>query len=428
MIFVEKRHARTPIRPIIRRRFSGEKVMLGCKSGRQPVEELVPSKSLIFPVLLIIAFAFVATPRPAAQTFTDLYNFCPSFSCANGSQPIAGLVMDNAGNLLGTATHGGSSDYGVVFKVDSSGTESVLYNFTGLADGGRPVATLLRDSQGLLLGTAVDGGAFSNGVVFRIDNTGKESVLHSFKGGTHDGCYPYQSLIGDRKGNIYGTTFACGASNQGVVFKLGPKGKVTVLHSFQGGANDGSYPFYGGLAMDAAGNLYGLTLKGGSTNHGALYKLTQKGVLTVLHSFVGGKKDGCYPQGIPAMDGAGNLYGTTEACGASDAGIVWKVRPKGAETILHTFAGGSSDGATPTCGVVRDSSGNLYGNTVTGGDLNSGTVYELSTTGQLTLLHKFGVTEGAFPYGGLLRDSKGRLYGTALTGGVFYGGTVWSLK
>jgi len=268
----------------------------------------------LFVLVLTVTFAFIVTPRLAlAQTFTDLYNFCPSFPCADGSQPFSSLVMDSAGNLYGTTAAGGSSAYGVVFKVDSSRTESVLYNFTGLADGGRPFAGLLRDNNGMLYGTAVDGGAFSNGVVFRIDTANKETVLHSFRGGTTDGCFPYQSLVKDQPGNFYGTTFACGASNQGTVFRLGPKGKTTVLHSFKGGRKDGAYPFYGGLLMDAAGNLYGVTLKGGSANKGALYKLTRKGVLSVLHSFAGGKKYGCYPQGVPAMDGAGNLYGTTMA-------------------------------------------------------------------------------------------------------------------
>jgi len=121
-------------------------------------------------------------------------------------------------------------------------------------------------------------------------------------------------------------------------------------------------------------------------------------------------------------------YGTTEACGASNSGIVWKVDGKGTETILHHFAGGSLDGSAPTSGVLLDANRNLYGDTATGGDTDTGTVYQLSTSGTLTLLHKFGVTDGALPYGGLLRDAKGGLYGAAWTGGPNYGGTVWTFK
>ena len=419
------------IRRTMPRRFSSQKVRPAFKFRRRCAEAPMPSKSLILLALvLIVTFVFVATPRQGfAQTFTDLYNFCPVLPCADGSQPFAGLVMDTMGNLYGTAPYGGSSAYGVVFKVDSSGAESVLYSFTGSADGGRPFAALLRDKHGTLYGTSVDGGAFSNGVVFQIDSAGKETVLHSFKGKTTEGCYPYQGLVEDRAGNFYGTTFACGASNQGTVFKLSPKGKATVLHSFEGGSKDGGYPFYGGLLMDAAGNLYGVTLRGGPTNQGVLYKLTRKRALTVLHGFAGGTKDGCYPQGIPVMDRSGNLYGTTEACGASGLGIVWKVSQNGAETILHHFGGGSADGATPTSGVVLDANGDLYGDTTTGGSqLDTGTVYELSNSGTLTLLHSFEYTEGAFPYGGLLRDAKGGLYGTAYFGGTYSWGTAWTYK
>lgn len=388
---------------------------------------MVAKNLVLSAIVLVVALAF-AVPLLPSQTFTDVYNFCPSVPCGDGSQPYGGLVMDSAGNLYGTAPYGGPSTYGVVFKVDGSGTESVLYSFTGSADGGHPFAGLLRDNKGNFYGTSVDGGALSNGVVFRVDAMGKETVLHSFKGGTGDGCSPYQSLIRDRAGNFYGTTFACGAFNQGVVFRLGPKGRVTVLHSFAGGQNDGAYPFYGGLTMDGAGNLYGVTLKGGSTNQGTLYKLTQKGMLTVLHSFAGGKKDGCYPQGIPLMDGAGTLYGTAEECGTSGLGVVWKVSRKGVETILHQFAGGSADGATPVAGVVHDGNGNLYGDTTTGGGTDVGTVYELSKSGTLTLLHSFWYTDGAFPNGGLLQDAKGGLYGSAAFGGTHYLGAVWSYK
>jgi uncharacterized repeat protein (TIGR03803 family) len=129
------------------------------------------------------------------------------------------------------------------------------------------------------------------------------------------------------------------------------------------------------------------------------------------------------------MDRSGNLYGTTEACGASGLGIVWKVSQNGAETVFHHFAGGSADGATPTSGVVLDANGDLYGDTTTGGSqLDTGTVYELSNSGTLTLLHSFEYTEGAFPYGGLLRDAKGGLYGTAYFGGTYSWGTAWTYK
>jgi uncharacterized repeat protein (TIGR03803 family) len=161
-----------------------------------------------------------------------------------------------------------------------------------------------------------------------------------------------------------------------------------------------------------------------------VYRLSKAEQLTVLHSFAGGMNhtDGLYPYGTPAMDKNGNLYGTTEEGGSLELGIIWKVSKNGTETVLHNFAGGSSDGANPFAGVIVDAKGNLYGDTAEGGSgANLGTVYELNKKGTLTLLRGFTVPDGASPYGGLIRDAKGNLYGTALGGGSRGYGTVWKL-
>jgi len=181
------------------------------------------------------------------------------------------------------------------------------------------------------------------------------------------------------------------------------------------------------LLMDAKGNLYGVTAQGGASNKGVVFKLSKNGRLTVLHSFVGGKADGCYPYGTPAMDAKGNLYGTTYMCGTANAGVVWKVGAKGTENVLHNFAGGSSDGAYPYAGVIMDAKGNFYGDTAYGGSSGDGTVYELNKKGKLTLLHSFAGSDGESPIGGLIRDAKGNLYGTAYEGGSDLYGTVWKL-
>jgi uncharacterized repeat protein (TIGR03803 family) len=370
---------------------------------------------MTFTVVLVLA------ALAPAQTFTDLYNFTGS----SGAWSYTGLVEDNIGNLYGTTLYGGSSNYGVVFEVSSSGTATVLYNFTGSTDGGYPFAPVIRDSQGNLYGTTETGGTASCGVVFKVDTAGNETVLYSFAGGPTDGCYPYQGLVMDKKGNLYGTTSAGGVYGWGAVYKLTPQGKETMLHSF-GAASDGEYPYYGHLLIDGAGNLYGITLFGGSSYEGVLYKLTPKGKETVLHSFAGGSSDGCWPYGSVTIDKAGNLYGTTEFCGSSDHGTVWKVSPDGTETILHNFAGGKSDGCEPIAGVVLDSKGNLYGNTQLCGAWNYGTVWRLSTKGKLKLLHSFAYSDGAFPIGELLRTATGELFGTTNAGGSSYYGTVWS--
>lgn len=373
--------------------------------------------------VVVLAIGVVTTPSAQAQTFTDLYNFTDG---ADGGYPYAGLVRDAAGNLYGTTGSGGSSSEGVVFAVDKTGTESVLYNFTGGADGANPYAGLLRDTDGTLYGTTARGGASGFGTVFELSKAGTETVLYSFAGGTSDGCNPYGGLVQNKAGSLYGTTAKCGSNNQGTVFKVTKGGKETVLHSFVG--SDGAFPYYTSLLMDAKGNLYGVTEEGGTTFQGVVYKLSKKGTLTVLYSFAGGTTDGCYAYGTPVMDKQDNLYGTTNACGTSGDGNVWKVSNKGKETVLHNFAGGSSDGAGPNAGVIFDEKGNLYGDTDVGGDSGVGTVYELSKKGTLTLLHSFSTSDGSYLWGGVIRSASGTLYGTTLEGGSSGFGTVWKVR
>jgi uncharacterized repeat protein (TIGR03803 family) len=369
---------------------------------------------------LVVVLSLVTLAQ--GQTFTTLYNFTGG---SDGGNPYAGVIQDQSGNLYGTTAYGGLYAYGVVYEVNSSGVETMLYHFAGNTDGGIPRTSVIRDSKGNLYGTTSYGYG-DCGVVFEVDSTGKETVLHSFFGGASDGCYPLQGVIKDNKGNLYGTTYRGGASNQGTVFRLSPHGTETLLHSFAGGPSDGAMPDFGHLLMDKAGNLYGVTEEGGSSGLGAAYKLTAKRKETLLHSFAGNSSDGCYPLGSVSMDKAGNLYGTTYACGSSGDGTVWKVSKKGTETILHNFAGGLSDGCHPYAGVVLDSKSNLYGDTSGCGVNTYGTVWQLSARGTLTLLHSFDRSDGYTPFGELLRTAKGELFGSTYGGGSYDYGTVWS--
>jgi uncharacterized repeat protein (TIGR03803 family) len=176
--------------------------------------------------------------------------------------------------------------------------------------------------------------------------------------------------------------------------------------------------------MDSSGNLYGVTSAGGASNNGVLYKLGKNGTFTVLHSFAGGTTDGCGPGGTVVRDTAGNLYGTS-GCGGNNYGTIWKVNKKGKETILHNFAGGTLDGCGPPAGVTRDAKGNLYGVTYGCGAHGFGALYELSASGKLTLLHSFDGSDGDGPVGEVLRTTQGTLFGTTQGGGNGYG-TVWS--
>jgi uncharacterized repeat protein (TIGR03803 family) len=218
--------------------------------------------------------------------------------------------------------------------------------------------------------------------------------------------------------------------------------KFRVLYTFKGGS-DGSGP-EAGLIADNAGNLYGTTVGGGAHGYGTVFRLAPDGTETVLYSFAGGK-DGAYPQAGLIMDGSGNFYGTTysggtDGCEGYGCGTVFKLAPGGTETVLHTFCekSGCADGSTPAAGLIMDTSGNLYGTTVTGGSdadcyylTGCGTVFRLAADGTETVLYAFqGGSDGGNPYAGVIIDKSGNLYGTTEyggTGGIVSAGTVFEV-
>jgi uncharacterized repeat protein (TIGR03803 family) len=357
------------------------------------------------------------------QTFKVLYNFEGS----DGAYPLGGLVQDAKGNLYGTTSAGGSHYAGAVFEVPTTGGEKVLYSFWCQGrDGGSPYGGLLQDAKGNLYGTTYYCGVDYYGVVFKlVAKSGEEQALYGFSGGA-DGEYPYAGLVQDAAGNLYGTTGYGGTSNDGTVFKLSKAGNETVLYSFTG--STGEYPLGGLVAGKGFDDLFGTTEEGGKYGYGTVFKVASKtGKETVLHSFEYNGSDGAYPgYGYLVQDPQGNFYGTTEVGGPSGAGTVFKMTSSGTETVLYSFSGGA-DGGYPFAGVILDKNGNLYGTTYEGGDLKCGnvygcgTVFMLDTSGKETVLHSFKDSDGAYPYAGLIRDAKGNLYGTTYAGGHDYG-------
>ena len=192
-----------------------------------------------------------------------------------------------------------------------------------------------------------------------------------------DGANPIGGVVLGTNGNLYGTTEYGGAYNQGTVFQLTPSGTEIILWNF-GNGMDGANPT-AGVVLDMNGNLYGTTANGGVYGDGTVFELTPSWTETILHSFDNNDIDGIHPYAGLVLDKAGNLYGTTVSGGGSSgaAGIVFEMTPSGTETILYTF-GGSPDGSFPWGGVVFDTSGNLYGTTLSGGHNGVGTVFKLT--------------------------------------------------
>jgi uncharacterized repeat protein (TIGR03803 family) len=329
---------------------------------------------------------------------TVSYTFCRQSDCADGAYPLGGVIVDAKGNLYGTASEGGNSNgnycdggCGVVFKLTPSGKETALYTFCSTqhcADGAEPYAGLVFDKKGNLYGTTVSGGTACQGgtcgygTVFKVTPWGEESVLYKFCSlrRCRDGASPIAGLVFDSEGNLYGTTVAGGAHEDGTVFKLTPSGKETALYSFcrQSGCTDGVEP-YAGLVLDKKGNLYGTTIAGGgglcAEGCGVVFKVTPSGKETTLYSFAGYPDGGESVAGL-VLDQEGNLYGTTYYDGAYKWGSVFRVTPSGKETLSYSFHG-YPDGLTPAAGLVFDKKGNLYGTTSAGGDHDYGTVFKL---------------------------------------------------
>jgi hypothetical protein len=341
----------------------------------------------------------------------------------DGEFPLGRLVLDKAGNLYGTTFVGGAGVGGVVYELSPTSTGgwnfAVLHSFGNVtAEGQNLTAGLIMDAAGNLYGTAQAAGASLSscfgsgcGVVFELSPTSgggwTETVIYSFLG-IGDGGAPYGGVIFDGAGNLYGTTTeggnlsGCGGGGCGVVYKLSPTSSggwiETVLHAFSGGS-DGSRAF-GSVVFDASGNLYGTTQDGGNLKGcngfgcGLVYKLspnTHGGwTETAIHDFQpgpggdGGYK-GAHPTAGLVLDVSGALYGATPVGGSSRSGVVFKLSNSTGtwrETLLHTFSGtlGSGpDGAFPSAGVTFDGSGNLFGTTSYGGSTPfAGTVFEIT--------------------------------------------------
>jgi uncharacterized repeat protein (TIGR03803 family) len=328
-------------------------------------------------------------PRAQAQTFKSLYSFTGG---NDGGQPHGPLLLDQKGNLFGTAYWSGDGlDNGTVFKVSATGKFTLLYTFPGQGGNGEngalPDAGLVRDAKGNFYSTAELGGQYKFGVVFELSSAGEQTVLHNFAGAPDDGDLPTSGLLRAPSGLFYGVTLEggpgdcrLGTHECGVVFSIDEEGNYKIIHNFEGQPEDG-LEAWGNLVQDAEGNLYGTTMGGGD----------QAG-----------------------MNCAGFLFG---------CGTVFKLSPNSdgtwTETLLHNFTG--PDGESPI-GLALDSDGNLYGAALLGGSTQCvggcGTLYRIGTGGEFTVLYSFtGGEDGQAP-GGALLDASGNYYGTPLWAGT----------
>ena len=343
---------------------------------------------------------FQLQPSGSGWIFNTLYNFAGGNDGAGPYQ--GGVAIGPDGALYGVTIAGGNSGCesffgysgcGVVFRlqrpacsVSCSWTETVAYRFNGREDGSAPICTLAFDAQGNIYGTASSYQANGYGTVYKLSPSTQGwafSLLYNFTGGA-DGGYPFVGVARDSTGNLYGTADQFGTHGYGTIYELSPSGSgwaETTLYNFGGGAGDGVYPATG-LIFDQSGNLYGATQQSLPDNNGVVFQLSPSGTgwtYNPLFTLPGSGTLG--PGANLTMDGAGNLYGTTEGYhGVGDFGSVFKLTPLHGSwnyTLLHQFTGGN-DGAFPYSNVVLDANGNLYGTTTQGGANGDGVVWEIT--------------------------------------------------
>ena len=360
------------------------------------------------------------------------YTLLHTFTGAPGDGALPQGSLTLAGSTLyGMTPHGGSSNTGIVFVIDTDGTGfNILHNFpSGTGDGAIPFGSLTLAGP-TLFGLTSHGGSNNNGSVFAINTDGTGyTILYNFGSSLVDGINPNGSLTLSGSA-LYGMTLAGGSNFFGSVFAINTDGTgYTILHNFAGGSGDGSVPM-GSLTLDGS-TLYGMTGNGGISNNGVMFAINTDGTgYAILHNFTGGSGDGATPSFSSLTLGGSTLYGTTPVGGTNNTGVVFAINTDGTGfTILHDFVGGSSDGSGPMGSLTLDGS-TLYGMTGSGGISNNGVMFAINTNGTgYTILHKFagGSGDGIWPLGSSLTLAGSTLFGMTSGGGSNNDGVVFAL-
>lgn len=389
-----------------------------CADGKEPLSTVTPDgQGNLFGATVIggntsqdcssggCGVIYEIRQRHGFPAYHNLYTFCSQKNCADGAAPVGALVRDVNGNLYGVTLGKGKFGWGTVYMVTPKGKMSILHNFCAkdsCTDGGDPSGYSIAltyagassgnvyDGVSPLYGTTQVGGNFNSGLIYKLEPTGKKkwkySILYKFcsLANCADGANP-DGVIADDDGTLYGQTN--NFNQAGTLFKFSGS-TFSLLYSFcqKSNCTDGKNP-RGAPAVDKNGNVFGITQKGGPADLGVLYEMTAAGNFSVLHNFCsdGDCTDGMTPVASPVLDKSGNLYGTTTGGGAlgsrNGGGVVYRYKGTNYQ-VLYNFCPDfptCSDGVSPNTPVTLDSTGNIFGTTISGGTTfgGNGVVFEV---------------------------------------------------
>lgn len=447
----------------------------GARPGREPVGPLVASGNLLYGVTTFGGASGSGQIFEISTTgvWRALADFTGTAGLRPGANPAGGLLLNIDGALYGTTEFGGTNSLGVAFKITTSLSPAftVLRHFAD-ATGGQPAGALVRGSDGLLYGQTATGGTGGLGTAFKITTTGTHTVLANFTGeaGAVPGASPRGGFVTGADAQFYSITSAGSAGNAGQAFKISQAGVFTALSSLSlapgwspsgapvvgaagallfpvaqggtgGGGNIMSFTTGGGIsiaaalggtlgampdgALRAAGSVYyGVAARGGVSSRGTMFRYTPGvgAALVVAYS----TSAGSLAEGPLVLGVDGLYYGIGREGGASSRGAIYKVTTAGVRTRIISFTGtaGAAPGGKPCGPLVLAADGNFYGITEEGGTANTGVIFRLTPAGAYTVMHHFGSTGPRLPLGGWAIGTDGALYGTTSAGGTADAGTM----
>jgi uncharacterized repeat protein (TIGR03803 family) len=356
--------------------------------------------------------------NPVTGEFKKLFDFDGD---EHGSNPMGSLMQASDGMLYGMTRWGGENDHGVIFRLDpESENFGVVFEFEGEHTGRFPHGSLTEASNGRLYGLTPYGGSYNAGVLFEFDPVAENfNVKYEYTGGVDSGGGPFGSLSRAENGKLYGVLQGYGYEME-LLFEFDP-----TTDTYKRLYIDGPIPRENRVLMEsvspaANGNLYFLVY--GNTNDiksiNYLYEFNpDENEFTSVLTF-SGIETGDFPNGS-LVQGANNmLYGTTSTGGKYDRGVIFEFDPVSFSFRKILDFEKESRGGNPKAGMVLAQNSRLYGMTSNGGLYNKGVLFEFDPeNSHYARLIDFDETNGANPEGGLVSAPDGKLYGTTRSGG-----------